>query len=157
MLCRALVRRCAMVVSAQQESAGSMFAGVCARFDAAAAYTDIDPGILEQIRACNSVYRMPFPVRNDVGGITVGEAFRAEHSHHRMPTKGGVRFSIDADEDEVMALAALMTYKCAIVEVPFGGAKGAVRIDPRTESKGFVERVTRRYTAELIRKSFMGP
>jgi glutamate dehydrogenase (NAD(P)+) len=85
------------------------------------------------------------------------EAYRAEHSHHRMPTKGGIRFSPEVTQEQVMALAALMTLKCAVVDVPFGGAKGAVRIDPHGPNQGFRERVIRRYTSELIRKNFIGP
>jgi glutamate dehydrogenase (NAD(P)+) len=100
---------------------------------------------------------MRFPVRRDDGSIEVIEAYRAEHSHHRMPTKGGIRFSPTVTQEQVMALAALMTLKCAIVDVPFGGAKGAVRIDPRGPNQGFRERVVRRYTAELVRKNFIGP
>lgn len=117
----------------------------------------MDKGLIEQVRSCNSTYRMQFPVRADDGSIVVVEAFRAEHSHHRLPTKGGIRFSPDVTVDETIALASLMTYKCALVGVPFGGAKGGVCIDPRTVSEGFRERVTRRYTAELIRKNFIGP
>lgn len=126
-------------------------------FDAAAAYANIDQGLIDQVRCCNSAYRMRFPVRRDDGSIQVIEAFRAEHSHHRQPTKGGIRFSPCVTMDETIALAALMTYKCAVVGVPFGGAKGGVCIDPTTASEGFRERVTRRYTAELIRKNFIGP
>jgi glutamate dehydrogenase (NAD(P)+) len=126
-------------------------------FDAASAHTDVAPDILSQIRACNAVYRARFPVRRDDGEITVVEAYRAEHSHHRLPTKGGIRYALDVSQDEVMALSALMTYKCAVVDVPFGGAKGGVRVDPREESVSFLERVTRRYTSELIRKRFIGP
>ena len=135
-----------------------MFADVNKRFDRAAAYLDGYPeGILEQVKACNSVLRMRFPVRRDDGDVDVVTAYRAEHSHHRMPTKGGIRFAPIVNEDEVMALAALMTYKCAIVEVPFGGAKGGVCIDRRGSTPGFLERTTRRYTAELMRRNMIGP
>ncbi len=92
---------------------------------------------------------MRFPVRKDGGKITVVEAYRAELSHHRLPTKGGIRFSRHVTLDETIALAMLMTFKCAIVNVPFGGAKGGVRINPKESSEGFRERVTRRYTAEF--------
>lgn len=126
-------------------------------FDRAAALTDFTPGLLNQVKACNAVYRLRFPVKNDDGNIEVVEAYRAEHSHHRMPTKGGIRFSPMVSQDEVIALAALMTYKCAIVGVPFGGAKGGVRIDPQAVSPGFRERMTRRYTTELVKKNFIGP
>lgn len=138
-------------------SRGAFFESVTRYFNRAAEYSSLDAGVLEQVRACNSVYRMRFPVKRDDGSIAVVEAYRAEHSHHRLPTKGGIRFSESVSLDETVALAALMTYKCAVVGVPFGGAKGAVCIDPRTASDGFRERVTRRYTAELIRKNFIGP
>ncbi len=133
------------------------FRDVSRYFKRAARYTEFSPGILEQVRSCNGVYRIKFPVERDDGGIEVVEAYRVEHSHHRLPTKGGIRFSSDINQDEVMALAALMTYKCALVNVPFGGAKGGVRVDPHTVSERFRERVTRRYTAELIKKNFIGP
>ena len=125
-------------------------------FDKAAAYTKLPQGLLTQIKLCNSVYKMKFPVKvgNDVQVI---EAYRVQHSHHRMPTKGGIRYSIHVNQDEVMALAALMTYKCAIVDVPFGGAKGGIKISPRNTSAAVLEKITRRYTAELIKKNFIGP
>ncbi len=126
-------------------------------FDRAASHSGVTPGLLRQIKACNAVYRMRFPVREDNGEITVVEAFRAEHSYHRLPTKGGIRLSRHVDLDETIALAALMSYKCAIVGVPFGGAKGGIALDPSKISDGFRERVVRRYTAELIRKNFIGP
>lgn len=138
-------------------SRGSFFESVNHYFHRAAAFSEMDKGLIEQVRCCNSTYRMRFPVKRDDGSIVVVEAFRAEHSHHRLPTKGGIRFSPDVTVDETIALASLMTYKCALVGVPFGGAKGGVCIDPRSESEGFRERVTRRYTAELIRKNFIGP
>jgi glutamate dehydrogenase (NAD(P)+) len=126
-------------------------------FTRAAQYTDLRPDLLEQVEQCNAVYQMHFPVRTDEGGVQVVEAYRVQHSHHRLPTKGGIRFSMHVGRGETMALAALMTFKCAIVNVPFGGAKGGVRIDPHKCSDAFRERATRRYTAELIRKNFLGP
>jgi glutamate dehydrogenase (NAD(P)+) len=134
-----------------------MFAQVNKYFDKAAAYTDHPPGLLEQIKACNSVFRISFPLKRDDGTIEVMHGWRAQHSVHRLPTKGGIRFAPHVDEDEVSALAALMTYKCALVDVPFGGAKGAVRIDSRNYSAGELERVTRRYTYELFAKNLIGP
>ena len=134
----------------------SFFGAVEKSFDKAAAFTKWDPGILEQIKQCNAVYRMHFPVR--VGeNIEVIKAYRVQHSHHKTPCKGGIRFAINVNLDEVMALAALMTYKCAIVNVPFGGAKGGITIDPRKYSAYDLEKITRRYTAELIKKNFIGP
>jgi len=112
-------------------SPNSLLDNVNRYFDAAAAFTAHSPGLLNQIKLANSVYRFKFPVRKSDGTIDVVRAWRVEHSHHKMPTKGGIRYSPDVDEHEVMALAALMTYKCAIVDVPFGGAKGAVQVDPK--------------------------
>jgi len=126
-------------------------------FEKAAQYTKHPRGLLRQIKICNSVYHMMFPVKRDNGEIEVIHSWRAEHSHHRLPVKGGIRYSPHANEDEVMALAALMTYKCAIVSVPFGGAKGAIKIDRRQYSQAELERITRRYTYELIKKNFIGP
>jgi glutamate dehydrogenase (NAD(P)+) len=136
----------------------SFFEGVVKNFDKAAPYSELTEGLLEQIKACNSIFAMKFPVRlNDSGDVEVIEAYRVQHSNHRMPTKGGIRFSMDVNQDEVMALAALMTYKCAVIGVPYGGAKGGVKIDPKKYSVEQLERITRRYTAELVRKNFIGP
>lgn len=134
----------------------SFFDAVLANFDKATKFTNWDPGILEQIKLCNSVYRMHFPVR--IGDkIEVIKAYRVQHSHHKTPCKGGIRFATTVNLDEVMALAALMTYKCAIVNVPFGGAKGGISIDPRKYTPYDLEKITRRYTHELIKKNFIGP
>src|SRR5690554_1791007 len=125
-------------------------------FDNAARFTKHPKGLLEQIKTCNSVYRFSFPIRRG-DDFEVINAWRVEHSHHMQPTKGGIRFSELVNEDEVMALAALMTFKCAIVNVPFGGAKGGVSINPKNYTLEELERITRRYTVELIRKNFIGP
>lgn len=135
----------------------SFFDSVGASFDKAAEFTKWDKGVLTQIKACNSVYRMRFPVKMDDGHIEVIEAYRVQHSHHKTPCKGGIRFAAEVNQDEVMALAALMTYKCAIVNVPFGGGKGGIKINPRNYSAYELEKITRRYTAELVKKNFIGP
>ncbi len=126
-------------------------------FDRAAALTKHHPTLLNQIRECNSIYYISFPLRRDDGSIEVIRSWRAEHSHHRQPTKGGIRFSLAVNEDEVSALAALMTYKCALIDVPFGGAKGGIKIARHEYSDGELERITRRYTYELWKKKFIGP
>jgi glutamate dehydrogenase (NAD(P)+) len=135
----------------------SFFDQVTQYFNDAARFTDYPPGLLEQIRVCNSVYRFDFPLRRAGGAIEVIHAWRVEHSHHKLPVKGGIRYSPDVNEAEVMALAALMTYKCAVVDVPFGGAKGGIRIEPKNYTVDELERITRRYAHELTKKSFLGP
>lgn len=125
-------------------------------FDKAAALTGLNPGLLEQIKVCNAVFRIHFPVK--IGNeVRVIEAYRVQHSHHRTPTKGGIRYSNHVNQEEVMALATLMSYKCAIVDVPFGGAKGGVKINPWEYTPAQLERITRRYTTELVRRNFIGP
>jgi glutamate dehydrogenase (NAD(P)+) len=135
----------------------SFFDEVNITFDHAATFTEYPKGLLDQIRCCNSVYRFDFPLRRHDGTIEVIHAWRAEHSHHKLPVKGGIRYSPEVYEEEVMALAALMTYKCAIVDVPFGGAKGGIKIEPKQYSVDELERITRRYTHELVKKGFIGP
>ena len=134
----------------------SFFGDVLDYFNEAAQFTKYPAGLLDQIKDCNSVYEMKFPVRikNQIKVIT---AYRVEHSQHKLPVKGGIRYSLSVNQDEVMALAALMTYKCAVVNVPFGGAKGGVCINPREYNEVELEHITRRYTSELIRKNFIGP
>lgn len=135
----------------------NFFAQVNRMFSKAAAFTPHPAGLLDQIKMCNCVYRMEFPLKRDDGSIEVIQAFRAEHSQHKLPVKGGIRYAPNVNENEVMALAALMTYKCAVVDVPFGGAKGGIMIDTRQYSPAEIERLTRRYTYELVRKNFIGP
>ncbi len=134
----------------------SFYGSVLQFFDKAAAHTQLPAGILEQIKVCNSVLRMRFPIR--VGKeVKVIEAYRVQHSHHRLPTKGGIRYSNHVNQEEVMALATLMSFKCAIVNVPFGGAKGGVKINPWEYTEYELEKITRRYTTELVRRNFIGP
>ncbi|WP_185855440.1 Glu/Leu/Phe/Val family dehydrogenase [Blattabacterium cuenoti] len=134
----------------------SFFNCIEKNFDKATRFIPIEKGLLEQIKECNSVYRMNFPVK--IGKqIKVIEAYRVQHSHHKLPCKGGIRYSMKVTQDEIMTLSALMTYKCAIADVPFGGAKGGIKIDPQTMSEENIEKITRRYTSELIKKNFIGP
>jgi len=132
------------------------FDDVCQYVDEAAQFTNHDIGLLNQIKACNSIYHFKFPIRKG-NSFEIIDAWRIEHSHHMSPTKGGIRYSDIVNEDEVMALAALMTYKCAIVNVPFGGAKGGIKINPKNYTVAELETITRRYTVELIKKNFIGP
>jgi len=135
----------------------NFFDQVTQYFNDAARFTNYPQGLLDQIRTCNSVYRFDFPLRRAEGKIEVIHAWRVEHSQHKLPVKGGIRYSPDVNEPEVMALAALMTYKCAIVDVPFGGAKGGIKIEPKDYSLDELERITRRYAHELAKKHFLGP
>jgi glutamate dehydrogenase (NAD(P)+) len=140
----------------QQTNGRDFYNDVLSYFNKAAAFTDIEPGILEQIKVCNAVYKFYFPIEIH-GKIEVFEGIRVQHSHHSTPTKGGIRYSEMVDEEEVKALATLMTFKCAVVNVPFGGAKGGIKINPSKYTEKQLERVTRRYTTELIKKNMIGP
>ena len=125
-------------------------------FNRAVRYLKAPPDLIESIRVCHHMYSMQFPVRIK-GKVQIFQAFRAEHSQHRLPTKGGIRFAPYVDLEEVAALAAIMTLKCAITDLPFGGAKGGIALNPRDYDVEELERITRRYTAELVRKEFIGP
>jgi len=117
---------------------------------------DLDEGTASAIKSSNSVLQVSFPVEIS-GKIETFTGWRAVHSMHRLPVKGGIRYAPIADQDEVEALAALMTYKCALVDVPFGGSKGALLIDPKKYSRNDLQKITRRFTLELVRMGFINP
>ncbi|MFZ7115689.1 MAG: Glu/Leu/Phe/Val family dehydrogenase [Bacteroidota bacterium] len=137
------------------ENGQKFYNDVMAYFDKAAALTDFEPGLLHQIKICNSIYKFSFPLEKD-GKLEVIEGIRVQHSHHKTPTKGGIRYSEFVNEEEVKALATLMTFKCAVVDVPFGGAKGGIKVNPQNYTVKQLEKITRRYTTELIKKSMIG-
>jgi len=124
--------------------------------DKAMSAMKLDAGTAQAIKACNAVLQVQFPVKIR-GKIEVFTGWRATHSTHRLPSKGGIRYAPYVNQDEVEALAALMTYKCAIVDVPFGGSKGALLIDPAQYDRAELEMITRRFTLELVRKGFLSP
>ncbi len=130
--------------------------GINLMVDRAISVMSLEPGVASAIKSCNSVLQVQFPVKIR-GKIEVFTGWRATHSTHRLPSKGGIRYAPYANQDEVEALAALMTYKCAIVDVPFGGSKGALLIDPSKYDRDEMEEITRRFTLELIRKGFLSP
>ncbi len=126
-----------------------------ARFDFAARKLNLDEGLWRVLRYPSREIIVHFPVSMDDGRIEVFTGFRVQHSQARGPGKGGIRYTPDVSLDEVRALASWMTWKCAVVNIPFGGAKGGVICDPKKMSMGELERMTRRYTAEII--EFLGP
>lgn len=125
-------------------------------FNRAAALMDLPPGLEQKIRVCNATYTVRFGVRLR-GGIETFTGYRSVHSEHMEPVKGGIRYSLAVEQDEVEALAALMTYKCALVEAPFGGSKGGLCIDPRKYEEHEMELITRRFTYELAKRDLIHP
>lgn len=125
-------------------------------FTRAARLLDLGPGLEEKIRVCNSTYVVRFGVRLR-GRIHTFTGYRSVHSEHHEPVKGGIRYAPNVDQDEVEALAALMTYKCSLVDLPFGGAKGGLSLDPRDWSEDELEKITRRFTYELSRRRLISP
>ena len=131
--------------------------GLALTVDRALRHLDLPPGLPEQIKACDSVLQVHFPVRLDDGVFHVFRGWRATHSSHLLPAKGGIRYATCVDQDEVEALAGLMTYKCALVDVPFGGSKGGVQLEPGQYSDRELEAITRRYARELIARGYLSP
>ncbi|NRB35072.1 MAG: Glu/Leu/Phe/Val dehydrogenase, partial [Rhodobacteraceae bacterium] len=125
-------------------------------FNRAVALMDLSPGLEQKIRVCNATYTVRFGVRLR-GEIKTFTGYRAVHSEHMEPVKGGIRYAMGVNQDEVEALAALMTYKCALVEAPFGGSKGGLRIDPRDYDEYEMERITRRFAYELAKRDLIHP
>ncbi|MDV4143676.1 MULTISPECIES: Glu/Leu/Phe/Val family dehydrogenase [Shimia] len=125
-------------------------------FNRAVALMDLSPGLEEKIRVCNATYTVRFGVRLR-GEIHTFTGYRSVHSEHKEPVKGGIRYASAVNQDEVEALAALMTYKCALVEAPFGGSKGGLCIDPRQYDEHELERITRRFAYELAKRDMIHP
>ena len=125
-------------------------------FNRAAALMDLPPGLEEKIRVCNATYTVRFGVRLR-GQIQTFVGYRSVHSEHMEPVKGGIRYATSVNQDEVEALAALMTYKCALVDAPFGGSKGGLCIDPRQYDEHELEQITRRFAYELAKRDLIDP
>ena len=142
-------------VSISLENEKNPWLAAAARFDEAALRLGLDDGMQKVLRAPSREITVNIPVQLDDGRLEVFTGYRVQHSLARGPAKGGIRFAPDVTLDEVRALASWMTWKCAVVNIPFGGAKGGVICDPKKMSKGELERMTRRYTSEII--EFIGP
>ncbi|MCK4509762.1 MAG: Glu/Leu/Phe/Val dehydrogenase [Desulfuromonadales bacterium] len=125
-------------------------------YDFAVSRMDLPPGIIELLGECRTVYQVRFQVKIN-GEYQVFKGWRATHSEHQLPAKGGIRFATEVNQDEVEALAALMTFKCAVVNVPFGGSKGGLCIDPRAYSREDLDMITRRFALELEKKGYLSP
>ena len=119
-------------------------------------YSDLSEDLANKIIICNSTYTVRFGVRLR-GEIHTFEGWRSVHSEHMEPTKGGIRYDLQTNADEVEALAALMSYKCALINVPFGGSKGGLKINPYKWEKRELEKITRRFAQELIKRDLISP
>lgn len=139
-----------------EKKTSTFLSSVESMLDRAIGLMDLPPGLGEVLQRCRAVYQMRFPVKI-AGKWQVFEGWRANHSEHLLPTKGGIRYAPEVDQEEVEALATLMTFKCAVVDVPFGGAKGGLKIDPRKYERHQMERITRRFTLELDKRGFISP
>jgi len=145
----------ALVDDIREIKEANPFESMMSRFDRAAQLLQLDPDLYAVMRVPNRELKVYIPTRMDSGRIQVFEGFRVQHNFARGPAKGGIRYSPDVTIEEVRALAAWMTWKCAVVNVPFGGAKGGIICDPTQMSMGELERMTRRYASELL--DFIGP
>lgn len=135
---------------------GAFLESVNHMVDRALDVMDLQPGLADEIKAINSIYKVRFPVEL-AGEVRVFTGWRAVHSEHRLPVKGGIRYAPIVSQDEVEALAALMSYKCAIVDVPFGGSKGGLVIDPSQYSSEDLRKITQRFAYELMKKDYVSP
>ena len=145
-----------MAQSSQRTKEPSFRESVDLMFNRAVALMDLSPGLEEKIRVCNATYTVRFGVRLR-GALHTFTGYRSVHSEHIEPVKGGIRYAMGVNQDEVEALAALMTYKCALVEAPFGGSKGGLRIDPREWDEHELEQITRRFAYELAKRDLIHP
>ena len=143
-------------VSMKNNSDLSFRESVDVMFNRAVSLMDLSPGLEEKIRVCNATYTVRFGVRLR-GEIHTFTGYRSVHSEHMEPVKGGIRYALSVNQDEVEALAALMTFKCALVETPFGGSKGGLCIDPKEWDEEELEQITRRFAYELIKRDLISP
>ncbi len=139
-----------------QQKSSTFLESVNRMMDKAASLLTLPQGLAEQIKVCNSVYQVSFPVKFG-DGYKIFKGWRAVHSEHRLPAKGGIRYSPDVSQEEIEAMAALMTFKCAIVSLPFGGSKGGLCINPKEFTEEELEQITRRFVQELAKKGYIGP
>ena len=140
----------AMVQTPPQHTQENAYRVALAQYDRATQYLNLDDGIREYLRYPRREFTVNFPVRRDDGSVEMFTGYRVHHSTVLGPSKGGIRYSLDVNLDEVRALAMWMTWKCALVNIPYGGAKGGVVVNPKTLSTAELERLTRRYASELI-------